>query len=84
MEVDYRKTNPNLHKLYVNYAMEDLKIINEALEAFNSVSRINMKIIAGMIYGEKIKLIKESVAYQEALIRLETNQSPYEENDNDR
>lgn len=70
---DFREENPSLHRLYVTYAQEDLQIINNALEQFNSVSRVNMSIIGGLIWSERAKLLQEDVAYQEAAWRLQAD-----------
>jgi hypothetical protein len=70
---DFSVSNPKLHDLYVTYAQEDLKILNEAIEQLSSVSRVDMSILAGMLYNEKARLIKENAAWKEAVWRLEAN-----------
>lgn len=75
---DYREINPKLHALYVGWAMEDLKIVNTAIENLCSVSRVNMSIMAGNLKAERDRCIINDAAWQEALIRLETNQEPPE------
>lgn len=72
-EKDFRESKPKLHRLYVTYAQEDLQIIDAALEQFNSVSRVNMSIIGGLIYEQRAMLLKSDAAYQEALWRIQAN-----------
>lgn len=70
---DFRTENPKLHRLYVTYAQEDLQIIDAALEQFNSVSRVNMSIIGGLIHEQRAMLLRSDAAYQEALWRIQAN-----------
>lgn len=70
---DFRIENPKLHRLYVLYAQEDLQIIDEALEQFNSVSRVNMSIIGGLIHEQRCMLLRSDEAYKEALWRVQAN-----------
>lgn len=67
---DFSKDNPKLHRLYVLYAQEELKVINEAIEKLESLSRVNPHIIAGQLYQERAKLLKGDAAYQEACWRM--------------
>lgn len=70
---DFRVDNPKLHRLYVTYAQEDLQIIDAVLEQFNSVSRVNMSIISGLIHEQRAMLLLSDAAYREALWRIQAN-----------
>jgi hypothetical protein len=68
---DLSTENPALHRLYVSYAQEELKIISKFMEELNSLSRVNPSILAGKVWQEQAELLKTDVAYREALWRIE-------------
>lgn len=70
MRSDFSTSNPNLHRLYVSYAQEELMLYDEMIRNLNEFSRVNPSIMAGLIHQERANLIKEDAAYREAAWRI--------------
>jgi hypothetical protein len=63
---DERKTNPSLHLLYVEWALQHLTMIERCLDDLNSFSNLNMMDVAFALVKARDKLIKENAAYADA------------------
>lgn len=63
---DFSVSNPKLHRLYVQYAIETLTVMNAAIEELNSHSRIQSSEAAGALMDKRSAFIKEDAAYREA------------------
>lgn len=65
-ESDFRKSNPALHRLYVEWAVNDLMVINQSLARLYAVSRICMLGAAAALQQERDKLVATSAAWADA------------------
>lgn len=63
---DHRKTNPGLHRLYVEWAVRHLAVYEQAMRAFGNESNLNMLDGLYVLGAERAKLIRENAAYAEA------------------
>lgn len=68
-EIDYSKTNPALHYLYVTTAMEHLVALRSAIKKL-SRANFNWHGPTDALITERAKLLKENAAYQEAAWRI--------------
>jgi hypothetical protein len=48
-QIDHRTSNPGLHTLYVGYAVEEIRIIDEAILQLMSLSRTTAITAAGLL-----------------------------------
>jgi len=65
-EYDHRKTNPGLHRLYVEWAVRHIALFDRVIEAFGDQSNLNMMDVTIAVMAERAKLIKTNAAYAEA------------------
>lgn len=64
------RDNPKLHKLHVTWAIEDLSLFRDVINACNSTNRLNPAIVAGKIQSEITYLVSSNAAYFEAAALL--------------
>lgn len=69
---DFRKSNPGLHRLYVEYAVDDLATINKALKMLDARGHTCLSGPMCALFAERDKLIAEDAAFAEAskLLRI--------------
>lgn len=65
-ERDERKTNPGLHRLYVEWAVKHLAVFEKAIQAFSTQSNLNALDGPAALFTERDKLIQTNAAYAEA------------------
>jgi len=65
-ERDERKTNPGLHRLYVEWAVRHIALFDRVIEAFGGEANLNMMDVTIAVMNERAKLIKTNAAYAEA------------------
>jgi hypothetical protein len=63
---DRRAENPGLHLLYTKGAIIHLTAIDEAIEKFQNFSNLNMDDITVAMRNERLKLVTQNAAYNEA------------------
>ena len=85
--IDHRD-NPKLHRLHVRWAMEELQVVNRAIEELYSFTRISATIMAGALAISKRERILEDEAFREASWRLDIDEplpdeSVYEDKEQD-
>ena len=84
--VDFRESNPKLHRLYVENAMADLREIDRALRAFEKLGHTNMCSAIIALYNARKEMVEENAAHAEAdkLMRIlrgeEIDEDDVEEN----
>jgi hypothetical protein len=78
---DFRETNPKLHKMYVAWALHDLKIAQDAANELFDCSRFPASIIGGAIMEQVRQQVLSDAAWFEAAALLSVNAdiSEYEE-----
>lgn len=70
-EIDYSKTNPSLHYLYVTWAMQHLNALRVAIKKLShSSGNSNWDGPVSALIEERAKLLKNDTAYQEAAWRI--------------
>jgi hypothetical protein len=69
---DYSESNPGLHRLYVFWAQDHLKMIGEFLDRCAEYSNVNINIIAGAVAEQRAILLRTNAAYREACWRLQS------------
>lgn len=60
---DIRKTAPNLHLLYVKWAVIHLKAIDKCMERLGSFYSLNLLDITEAMRNEREKLVRTNKAY---------------------
>lgn len=69
---DYSESNPGLHRLYVFWAQDHLKMIGEFLDRCAEYSNVHINIIAGTVAEQRAILLRTNAAYREACWRLQS------------
>lgn len=64
------RDNPELHKLYVSYALEQLSVIQEFLETMGEFSRVSASILASSLQQAMQQEIMQDAAWFEAAALL--------------
>jgi len=79
-EYDHRKTNPGLHRLYVEWAVRHMALFDQVISAFGSEANLNMLDATWAVINERAKLIKTNAAYAEAekLINIYKSVKPFQ------
>lgn len=65
-ESDHRKDKPRLHRLYVEWAVRHLALMDQVISAFDAQSNFNVLDVTIAVMDERAKLIKVNAAYAEA------------------
>jgi hypothetical protein len=68
MKSDFSQTNPEQHKLYVEYAYDVLSVLDEALKAFEEHFRTDSFIAIDKILQIRNDMIEEDAAYRDAAL----------------
>jgi len=63
---DWRKTNPSLHILYMTWAVEHLRAVDEALTKFHDFANLNMHGPIASLEEARNTLTNENAAYYQA------------------
>lgn len=63
---DVSKENPALHLLYMKWACEHLKAIDECIHTLSNFSNLNLHDSIQALLKERMKLVKNNQAYTEA------------------
>lgn len=69
---DFSESNPKLHRLYVYWAQDHMKMIGEFLDRCAEYSNVHMHMLAGAITEHRAMLIRTNAAYREACWRLQS------------
>ena len=67
---DSSKENPKLHELHVSFAIETLRIVNEAIDELNLLSKVDAALAAGVLCDWRREIIAGDAAYREAQLIL--------------
>ena len=78
---DFSQSNPRLHALYVNWAMQHLLVINEFIDQLDDFSNLYMLDTAVAVRAERAKLIDNNAAYRDAAARLMAGHEPVNNED---
>ena len=65
-QFDHRTSNPGLHRLYVGYALETLRAVQDCIETLSSHSRVHSSIFTEGLIEQRRKFCAEDAAYFEA------------------
>lgn len=69
---DFSTSNPKLHRLYVYWAQDHLKMIGEFLDRCAEYNNFNISMLTGAIAEHRAILIRTNAAYREACWRLQS------------
>lgn len=76
MKTDHSQSNPKLHALYVGYAYEELRIVNDTIEELSGLSRIGASMAAGALFNWRTEMLETDTAYRDAAILHLTGKEP--------
>lgn len=75
---DFSASNPGLHSLYVNWAMEHLEVINRFMEELDGFSNLNLLDLQSTLRQKRGDLLLHNAAYRDAMIRILAGLGPIE------
>lgn len=73
--INCSEENPELHLLYVRWAMHHLTVVDNAVKELYDFSNINTSFLANTLLEAMQKLVKEDAAYRDAAALLFINEA---------